>query len=110
MKTFKELLEKTKKKGARDLKKILESSDFGYTESGGNGRVKIKGKTIIIYDGFWADSERYLKNLIKSWQGGENYKYFSDEGFNFKIIDSGVEYKCKAYKGEPAVYVTLEFS
>ncbi len=104
---YKEILE-AKKKTARELKKILESSDFGYTEAGGNGRCKIKGKNLIVYNSYWAGSQRHLDNLIKSWSPkGSNYEYFKEEGFDIKIINSGSEPKSKIYKGEPSVWVEL---
>jgi hypothetical protein len=61
MKTFKEILE-AKVNKTMLLKKTLEGPDFGYTDKGGNGRVKKKGKNLFIYDGFYYGEREAVEN------------------------------------------------
>jgi hypothetical protein len=116
MKTYKELLTEAKGKTAKDLKKELESSDWGYTEAGGNGRVKMKGKNIIIYDSYYYGGDKALKNHITKWSpGGENAAFFEKDGYTFKVINSGSNvtstvYKSKASGGGGDVWVELEIN
>lgn len=68
--------------------KILRSSDFGYTESGGNGEALRKGNDIIIRDSWFYDGDKKLKQMKDNWSpGGFMHDYFKKEhGVGFKII------------------------
>ena len=93
------------------LKKELEGPDFGFTEQGGNGRVKKNGKNLVIYDSFYYGENEALKNHIKKWSPGGTYaKYFDDEhGWKIKVVKSGSELKSKVYKNKlGAVWVEVE--
>ena len=94
------------------LKKTLESSDFGFTEKGGNGRVKSKGKNLVVYDSFFYGEREALKRLVKNWSpGGHHYEYFTEEyNLKIKIVKSGSEFQSKMFKGDGAVWVELEVS
>lgn len=110
-KTQKVLSEAKKPNMAMLLKKTLEGPDFGYTDKGGNGLVKKKGKNLFVYDGFFYGEENAIKQLKKAWSpGGHDYEYFKDEyGMEIKVVGTGSDFHSKLFgKNLGACWVELE--
>jgi hypothetical protein len=87
-------------KAAKELKRILESPDFGFTEAGGNGRVKSNPDgTITVYDGFYYGEDEARQRHIEKWSENGSYgKYFKDEGYNIKVVGSDSNHESKVFK------------
>lgn len=98
---FVEMLSEAKKRNPNaEMIKILQSADFGYTEKGGNGRVKKDAGGVMIYDSFYYGEAEALKKLIASWKpNGHNYDYFkNEEGLVGTIKKSGSNTHSKIFK------------
>ena len=112
MKTFKEFMTESKNR-AKELKKILEGPDFGMTTSGsgGNGVVKSKGGNIIVYDSFFAGSDRALQKIKSAWSPkGHYYEYFAKEhNMVIKIVGEDIAISSKIFKGSLG-HVAVELS
>jgi hypothetical protein len=97
------------KAAAKELKTILESSDFGYTEAGGNGRVKANADgTLTVFNGFYYGERQARENLKADWSpGGHNADYFAGTGYDVKVLGTDSELKSKVIKNGGHVSVTL---
>lgn len=90
---------KPSKNAAKDLKAELESDDFGMTEKGGNGRVKMgKDGTVSVYDSTFYGSNDALANHVKKWSpGGRMHNYFKDKGYNIEVAGTDQDFQSKVF-------------
>jgi hypothetical protein len=98
------------KAAAKELKSILESADFGYTEAGGNGRVKANADgTLTVYDSFYYGQDEAMTRHKAAWNpGGHNADYFKEQGFDVKVIGTDSELRSKVFgKKENAGHVAV---
>ena len=105
------LYENQKSNKTMELKKDLESSNFGYTKKAGNGIVKKKGKNLVIYNSFFYDEKKAIKSLENDWSaGGSYYDYFKEEyGVEIKVVKSGADFNSNVFgKNTGAVWVEIE--
>jgi len=80
------------KSPAAEIKAELESDEFGMTEKGGNGRVKLKGSTLTVYNSFFFGGKDALDAIVKMWSpNGTYYNYFKEKGFEIKVIGKDKE-------------------
>ncbi len=99
------------KKPASVLVDTLKSDDFGFTEAGGNGRVKKSGKNVLVYDSFYYGGDEILEKLTKHWSEGGTYSnYFKEEfGITVKVVATGSDFHSKVFgKNLGAAWVELE--
>jgi hypothetical protein len=83
------LLNEKKVMSAKDVVKILRSSDFGMTEAGGNGYAYAKGNTLVIHDPYYyMPTNAQLNSKLMSWSpGGTHFDYFQQEyGVTFENV------------------------
>lgn len=87
------------KPAAKDLKAELESDDFGMTEKGGNGRVKMhKDGTVSVYDSYFAGGDQALENHKAKWSpGGTYHNYFKDKGYNLEVVGSDKDHNSNVF-------------
>jgi hypothetical protein len=91
MKTYKEILEA--KFSAKDIVSAYKNKeDWG---SDAKDQAYVKKGNLVYIDSYWADSEKSLNSLIKSWKkGGHNYEYWIENGAkSIKVVDSFIEVK-----------------
>jgi len=90
---------KPSKNAAKDLKAELESDDFGMTEKGGNGRVRMgKDGTVSVYDSYFTGGDAALDKHIKNWSpGGTYHNYFKDKGYNIEVTGTDKEHDSKVF-------------
>lgn len=81
MKTYREVLDESKKTTLADIVKILKSEDFGMTEAGGNGEALIQNGNLVIRDSYYARGAIKLPQMVDEWtvDGGTNHDYFLKE-------------------------------
>lgn len=87
------------KQAAHDLKAELESDDFGMTEKGGNGRVKMhKDGTVSVYDSYFAGGDQALESHKAKWSpGGTYHNYFKDKGYNLEVVGTDKDHDSKVF-------------
>lgn len=93
---------KPSKNAAKDLKAELESDDFGMTEKGGNGRVRMgRDGKLVVYDSYYHDGEDKLAQHVNKWSpGGHMYNYFKDKGYDIEVVGKDRDHSSAEYKGK----------
>jgi hypothetical protein len=91
---------KPDKRSALAVQAALRSSDFGYTEAGGNGRTAVDpGGNLTVYDSYYYGGNDRHDSLKKRWSpDGDMHNWFAEQGYDIRVTGSGKNTTSKVFK------------